>query len=166
MYEFLEEVTWFDLPDGWFLKDSKTKHATSTREQPGRSPADTESLSSPGSPSSSRHTMVAVCHMDSFAQGQQVRQSKQANVMAVPQDVCKQKLEARQQHVLSYHKANYGFKGRRDRNCCDLVWAVSCQHQAPDGKDSSSYTWVTRAALWQVAHTCKRGCGHLLSSPN
>lgn len=45
--------------------------------------------------------MVAVSHLDSFIQGQQVRQSKQANVMAVPQALCKQKLEAMQQHVLS-----------------------------------------------------------------
>lgn len=109
------------MPHRWFLKDCKTKHATSTREQTGRSHAGTKSLSNPGSASSSQHTTVAVSHMDSFVQGQQVRQSKQANVMAVPQAVCQQKLEARQQHMLSYHKANYGFKGRRDRTCCDLV---------------------------------------------
>lgn len=113
------------MPDGWFLKHCKTQHATSTREQPGRSHADTKSLSNPGSASSSQHTMVALSHMDSFVQGQQVRQSKQANVMAVPQAVCKQKSEARQQHVLSYHKANYGFKGRSKRQ--ELLWLrVSC----------------------------------------
>lgn len=137
------------MPDGWFLKHCKTQHATSTREEPGRSHADTKSLSNPGSASSSQHTMVALSHMDSFVQGQQVRQSKQANVMAVPQAVCKQKSEARQQHVLSYHKANYGFKGRSDRNCCDLGWAVSCQHQAPDGNGSSSYMWVTRDGTYR-----------------
>lgn len=43
------------IPDRWFLKDCKTKHATSTREQPGRSHDDTKSLSNPGSVSSSQH---------------------------------------------------------------------------------------------------------------
>lgn len=50
------------MPDRWFLKDCKTKHATSTREQTGRSHAGTKSLSNPGSASSSQHTMVAVSH--------------------------------------------------------------------------------------------------------
>lgn len=43
--------------------------------------------------------------------------------MAVPQALCKQKLEARQHHVYSYHKANCGFKGKKRQQ---LVWAVSC----------------------------------------
>lgn len=79
-------------------------------------------LSNPGSVSSRVSVPWWLCLTRTHLYRASVSAGQAVNVMAVPQALCKQKLEARQ-HVYSYHKVNHGFKGRRGQ---ELVWAVTC----------------------------------------
>lgn len=140
-----------------FLKDCKMKHAASTKGQPGISHVDIKSSSLVESWQS---LAESVHHGGWVLRGLtcvwtacwQVKQSStQANAMALPQALCKQNWEGRQQHVF----ISQGKLWRQRKTGQEQVWAASCH--APSLFFSTQPTAGPRGLMVEAAPaTC--GC--------
>lgn len=152
------------MPDRWFLKHCKMKHAISIGKQPGRSHADTKSALLVKSwlclQQSAYHGGCVSPGLIYTGPAGQAEQASKCNGSATGFVQTKVRSNATTRAFIAQGELWLQLKEEGTGTTvtqCELY----PQHQPPDGKGGSSYMWVTRAALWQVVHACRRGCGHL-----